>query len=127
MADQRSASAGIATDDVDQAKAIHTKAGHVGVLHEVLALEFELVVFVPVAADGQHLGGRAVNRDHIGQCDLVLVLIAGQVVVNTHLQHLVAVVFCEAEALVLGLALFNVREERLRLTQVNIAIEASDL
>ena len=109
---------------MDQAKAIHTEAGYICVLYKVLTLELEFVVFVPVAADGQNFGRRTVDGDHIRQCNLILIFVAGQIVVNAHLQHLVAVVLAQTEALVLRFALLNIREERLRLTQVGITVEA---
>jgi hypothetical protein len=36
---------------MEQAKAVRPKAGDILVVHEVLALEFERVIFVPVAID----------------------------------------------------------------------------
>ena len=112
---------------MDQAQTIHAEAGHVGVLHEVLVLELELVGLIPVTADGQHLCGRAVDRHDVRPCDAVLVLVPGHVVVHADFQNLVAVVVRQGKPLVFCFALLDVRVERDGLAQVHVAVEASHL
>ena len=54
---------GKAADQMEQAKAVGTEAGDVLVVDEVLALQVQFVVFLPVATNRQH-GVRATDERH---------------------------------------------------------------
>ena len=124
---QAGASACVAADQVDQAQTVCTEAHHIGVLHEVLALELELVVFLPVTANGQHLRRGAVYRDDVGPGNAVLVLMPGHVVVDMNLKELVALVVCKGIPLVLGLVLLDVGGGAQRGAEVHVAIKPAYL
>ena len=93
---------------MDVTEAVSTEAGHIVVLNKVLALELFLVVLVPVAVHRQHLACATVNGHDVWQCDAILILIAGHVVVHLNLKELVAVIVSNGVALLFGLLFFHV-------------------
>ena len=127
LTDDRRASPGVAPDQVDVADAVRAKPCDVVVLYEVIALCVRLGALFPVTVDGQHLVCATVDGDDVGQGQTVFVLKPGQVIFNLRLKQLVAVVFSQGIPLIFGLFLLNVGEERHRLPQVHVAVEATDL
>ena len=99
-------------------------------MHEVVALELELVVFFPVTANRQNLVSAAHNRNHVRQCDpcrlaIILVLKPGQVQVNVHFVELKPIVVrCREPSLSVFLFL-NICLELLWLPQLYVAVEPS--
>ena len=65
LPNKRSASAGVAPDDVNKTHAIRAEARDVVILHQVLTLLMSLVFFFPVTVDGQHLVSALVYRDDV--------------------------------------------------------------
>ena len=124
LADDRSASAGVATDDVDEAQTVEAKAGHIDVVHEVVVLQAQRVIFFPVTAHGQHLLSAAVDCHDVrlGQLIFLVVHTVNQHV-NADLQQRVAVVVLDCVATLLSLFLLHVCGERLGVAEVNLTIE----
>ena len=100
-------------------------------MYEVVALGLFLVIWVPVATDGQDRLGSLVDGHDVGQRDIVVVLIPILVVlddeVDVHLQQLVAVVSLGTEAKLLSYGLLHLVKGVGRLRQVNITVEARRL
>ena len=100
-------------------------------MYEVVALGFLLIVWVPVATDGQDRLGSLVDGHDVGQRDTVVVLIPILVVlddeVDVHLQQLVAVVSLGPEAQLLGYLLLYLVKCISRLRQLHITVEPCGL
>ena len=93
---------------MDQAEAVEAKARNVAVVNKVLTLLMRLIVRLPVAPDSHHLASALLNGHHIRQCNarlfavIVLVLKAGEVKINVHLQQLEPIVFRSTKAQLLS-------------------------
>ena len=98
-------------------------------MHEVLALEFELVVFAPVAADGQHGVCATDERHHVRQRDaggfavFVLVFKALQVQVHVALIQGEALVVQVTKTRLFVLGLVDLTDRLVRLTNVHVQVE----
>ena len=112
---------------MNKTKPISTEAGDVVVLHKVLTLDLECVFLFPVAVDRKNFICATVNRDDVRQGDLILVLIARQVVVDLNLVDLIAVVVRQRVALLISFLLLNICVHLRRLTQLDVSVEPSHL
>ena len=93
----------------------------------MLAANTQLIFFSPVAANGQNVLRRPINSYDIRKSNAIIILKPRQVVVNTDLIQLIALVVAQCISLVFGLFLFNVTMESNRFAKINIAVKASDL
>ena len=120
---------GRATDEVDQPEPISPEPRHVLVVHEVLARAVGGVVLQPVPPHRQHRLGVLDDRHHVGQHDargltvLVLVLIAGHVHLDVDLQQQVPVVVRGAEPRLLILALLDLIDVAVGLSDIHVPVE----
>ena len=115
---------------MEQTETVGTEAGDVLVVHEVLALELELVVFVPVAAHRQDGVGATDHGDHVRQRNLRLVFaqrVALEVQVHVGLIQRETVVVQVAEAGLFVLGLVDLADGFVRVTDLHVTVEASFL
>ena len=127
LANQRCTCPSITTDQVNQTQSVSTEAGYVGILHEVLALEFLLVVLFPVTANRKNCSRTALDSNYIRQSNTIFVFKTRQVKVSMNLIQLVTVVVCQRVSLLLSLLLLYVSKYMDWITKLNITVEPSDL
>ena len=102
-------------------------------MDKVLSFCVGLIIWLPVATNGQHVAGSLFNSNYIRQCDaslltlLVLVLIAFQVKVYVHLQEFEAIIGSGSKAHLLCNLLLNFIEHVIRCAQINITVKPCDL
>ena len=118
---------------MEEAKAVGSEAGDVLVVNEVLALEFEVIIFFPVAANRQNVI-RAFNHcNDVRQQDacrvtvLVQVFVAFKVQINVALVQGEPLVVQVAEASLFVLGFLNIGLRTAGLTQLNVSIEPCGL
>ena len=115
---------------MDETETVEAKARDVAVVDKVLALLMRIIVRLPVAPDSHHLASALLNGHHIWQCNaclfavVVLVLKAGQVKVNVHLQQLEPIVFRCAEAKLLSNLLLNLVHHVDGSAKLDLTVEA---
>ena len=127
LTNQAGSSAGIAANQVNQAKSVRTEAGNVGVLDKMLATKLFLVVFFPVAANSQHFVGAALDGNYIGKRNPVIIFVTGHVVVNMNLHQLIPVVVRDAIALLFSLFLLYIGRNVDGIAQIHVPVEARHL
>ena len=111
-----------------EAHAVDTEARNVVVLCEVLALEFEVIFFLPVTANCQNFLGAALIRNHVWATNTIWVFVTRQVVVHVDFSELIAVVILgNGKALLLGFLLLDVGADVDRIAQLNVTVEPSYL
>ena len=132
LTNKRSAGLSESANEVDKTKTVEAKSRHVAVMDKMLTLGVVLIIWFPVAADSQYLVGALLNSDHVRQRDasdltVLLVLVAGHVIFDVHLEDLVAVVGSGPKAQLLGNLLLDFVQRVGRLTQLDVTVEASHL
>ena len=116
---------------MDKTVSVEAKPGDVLVMHEVLSLGFELVVFIPIPPNSQNLAGALLHSDDVRQRDarhltvFVLVLKPNEVQVNVHLKHAEPIVIDGRHARLFSLLLLNVVQLVARLAQLHVHVEPS--
>ena len=116
---------------MEETEAIGSEAGDVLVVHKVLTLEAQDVVFFPVAANGQNLVCAFNQGNYVWQRNaglfavIVFVFISGQAQVNVALIQCVPVVVHVAEAGLFVLGLLDVCLALVSVWQLDVAVEAS--
>ena len=116
---------------MDKSITVEPKPWDVLVVNEVLALEVESVVFIPISTDRQDSGRAFLKRHHVRQRDaglfalLVLVLEPRQVQEHVHLKNTVAIVLDRCHAHLFCFLLLDVVQLIRRLAQVQVAVEPS--
>ena len=115
---------------MEESEAIRTEAGYVLVVNEVLAFEVQLVIFTPIASNGQYIVGPLDDCNYVRQRDagrlavVVQVFKALEVQVNVALQQDVAVVVQITEAGLFVLGLLNVGLLSCGVAQLDVTVKA---
>ena len=117
------------TDEVEKTKAISPKSWDVLVVDKVLSLESQVIVFLPVAADGQHLVGPFDKGNYVWQCYasffvvVVFVFVTVQVQVNVALIDDIAIIVQITKARLFVLGFLDVGLLLGRVGQINVTVE----
>ena len=119
-------------DEMNKTESVEPKTRNVRVVHEVVALLFALIFWVPVASDRQDGLRSLIEGHHIGNRDFTFGFLFGVLVVreheiDVHLQQLVPVIGLSPEPHLLRDGLLDLIEGIRRLRHVDITVEPRDL
>ena len=115
---------------MEQPEAVSSKARNILVVNEVLALESEVIIFIPVAADRQDVVRAFNQRDNVRQHDaglfarVVFVFVTFKVQIYMALIQGVAVVVQITKACLFVLGFLNVSQVSGGVRQINVDVKA---